>query len=404
MAMYLLACACAVPFDENEVVSITTSERVPGAKPLDRFSPVEALVFAGLSKEHAAGLVSEANKVNVVFACAQNKPAYGLLQLRRAFEFDDVSEELAEAVFLFGMEGLIEWDQACANLPGESARPVSLPAVPTRRMATVECISEDGFVYVFDSVDQARELNITLPFCLAEKVRERHISWVCEDADLSVCTSDGAFDYTVLDALKRQDCGAWKARADVGEYGLAALDELIEECSQRRRLPYASDCPGSTSMVGYDTAFHMVKTASDSSLRLHIRGGGTTGVRGVMWTNKRIQEYGVMPCESGTCTTSTSMSCWPRPRWNAGSHSVYSRLAVYACNWQDATTVHVSGNFRGWMRFQGTLVSTSGSACTVRLDGLNVYVEASTLSFCNVYIQLGGLGFQTTDATLRNGC
>lgn len=357
-----------------------------------RLPPIATLIYSGALAENLGKYTYEEVYIDRVYACDNRQPDYRVLALRDIFTFDDVTEELISELALFGYDGFDYWTQACELLPEGNVWPAVMPDIPKKEVELIPCYTAIGSVEYLTELPGETDVGRSKQYevCAARRKVDVYIDRSFTDRGETLCTNKGTLDYSALDSTLRVDRVAQNLRSDIGVFGVAVLLEAEEQCTKGRLLSYGNTCNGSP-MYAQDTAFDMDLTSSDASFHFHFRSNTGTIVRGLEWYNNHVRTYGVRPCPDQTCQVVTGQSC----------HG-FSRLVTYSCTSGRPVLVHVSGSFRGSIRFQGTIISQSG--CGVRLDGLNVYLERSTEGWCDGYISLGVAGYSLADQTKRNGC
>jgi hypothetical protein len=202
-----------------------------------------------------------------------------------------------------------------------------------------------------------------------------------EYKDEEVCL-DGEIDWQILDASLRPDCAARYVRDIFVRFEGSPERERLPDCSDGRRLPYTSDCPGTNV---YRSQAYVENYQNDclADWHWHLH-GNNDGIRGLTYS-PLLTTLGRKPCYTTGCTVRQGETCWPRPYFNAGQRWGTVLERIYSCTSTNDIDWHFSGNFRGALYIYGDLSYLGSGGCTAtELDG-RITISAPTLSWCNIW-------------------
>ena len=256
---------------------------------------------------------------------------------------------------------------------------------------------------VFSNWDEAN------PVALQTNLTECHETTFLGWRNVRGCTSDmttgvcvnGTFDWEIFDPDLRPDCNAFMVRNDMVVGGREALSEWIKSCDPlERMLKYSDNCPGNA-VVRRTSNTLTSRSATDPSYHWHYH-----GVRGLLY-DPLVGVNGAYGCQSGTCTTSGALSCWPHPRFRPGQGIVNFGTRVYSCGSTNPTN-HIVGYVSGYYGGAGTAYRTDPSnECGVSLspEGTTVRIACPNMRYSGVTItNLGSSQTITEHPDLRNVC
>ena len=221
-------------------------------------------------------------------------------------------------------------------------------------------------------------------------------TWMCKyEPDLDVC-SGAQVDWQVIDPLLRPDCEAGRVRNMIAFLGPEETSRVISsECAggedkdEARLLQaqaYDDSCPGGTArhFQGY---MQVYQNQCDTSWQWNLHSNAGTVLRGLAFDPPLNSFMNVVPCNDYTCTSDTSKSCWPRPRFGDGSAWGSTTGKIFTCaNNSGDTDWHFSGNFRGTLYFHGNIsYAGSGSCQATDLGNSLIRLQSLSLATCNIW-------------------
>jgi hypothetical protein len=188
-----------------------------------------AAVFRG-----EAVLLPTCSTDEITVACADGLPVFSILNSGQYPGIDCVAAELMDDASRLGVNGLIDWEHACAVMPQRNQGRKGPPLDFVTTVDVIECTTGSKRTVTFESwaeVDE-RSMDYELYDCHEESkvVRENFFKCTCGDP-VDVCEA-GTISPSVFDITDRPDCSAQEVRDILVYGGVARLADWAADCGK----------------------------------------------------------------------------------------------------------------------------------------------------------------------------
>jgi hypothetical protein len=175
-------------------------------------------------------------------ACADVKPVYRVINDGIYLGIDCVTAELVGNSSHFGVNALIEWGQACWNIPLSEQGRERPPCDFATYVDVITCTTNsNATVTLADWVEVGEHSkDNVLHGCFEEHLAVRENFFKCVSVSFVDICKSGGIDPLIFDKVARPDCRAQEVRDTLAYGSIAWLDDWIESCameSGQRRLP-----------------------------------------------------------------------------------------------------------------------------------------------------------------------